>query len=417
MPALIHDQDAEFEIGASAEHPARRRVRDWSALDLDQESIYMRTQTQQGGPTLAVASANVLHFGAKIATEAVLESPNTVEFLYLDQSAVLAADLFNMSRAMEVVGQAQALFAEGKVRHLHKVVLRQDDTVESEERGRFNALFASIGGPMRAVGMKWIGSFPANRGLGLPRASALIILNCPDTGVPVAVMDGTLISAMRTGAMTGLGVQYLAPRKTCKIGMIGAGVQARTQILGLYTALPNVQEIALTNRDVSHAEAVAHDCRRYWGAPVRAVETIDEALADADVALTVTTAHEPLMFARHIKPGALTVQLAGHECEFSVIQQCRKIVTDDWDVVKHRGIMTPAIMHQRGLLRDSDIYANLGELILGTKPGRENDVERIHYAHMGMGLDDVALAWCIYHTARQRCLGMRLPLWREPLWV
>lgn len=318
---------------------------------------------------------------------------------------------------MEVVGQAQALFVQGQVRQPHKVVLRNGDTVESEEHGRFNALFASIGGPVRAMGMKWIGSFPANRQRGLPRASALIILNCPDTGVPLAVMDGTLISAMRTGAMTGLGVRYLAPRKTRKVGMIGAGVQSRTQILGLYTALPEVEEIALVNRDVTRAKAVAEECRQRWGAPVRAVQTIDEALTDADVALTVTSAHEPLMLARHIKPGALTVQLAGHECEFAVIQQCQKIVTDDWDVVKHRGIMTPAIMHQRGLLRDADIYANLGELILGSKPGRHNDQERIHYAHMGMGVDDVALAWLVYQTACQRRLGIRLPLWREPFWV
>ena len=347
----------------------------------------------------------------------MVDNPQQVEFLYLDQSAVLAADLLDMTRAMEVVGQAHALFAQGEVRHPHKVVLRQGDTAESEERGRFNALFASIGRPVRAMGMKWIGSFPANRERGLPRASALIILNCPDTGMPLAVMDGTLISAMRTGAMTGLGVRYLAPRKTRKIGMIGAGVQARTQILGLYTAIPDVEQIALVNREISRAEAVADECRQRWGIPVCAVETSDEALADADVALTVTTAHEPLMFARQIKPGALTVQLAGHECEFALIQQCRKIVTDDWNVVKHRGIMTPAIMQQQGLLRDSDIYANLGELVLGRKPGRESDDERIHYAHMGMGLDDVALAWAVYQTACQRRLGIRLPLWREPLWV
>lgn len=345
------------------------------------------------------------------------KKPRTVEFLYLDQDAVLAADLLDMPRAMEVVGQAHALFARGEVRHPHKVVLRQEETAESEERGRFNALFASIGGPVRAMGMKWIGSFPANRERGLPRASALIILNCPDTGMPVAVMDGTLISAMRTGAMTALGVRHLAPRKTLKIGVVGAGVQSRTQILGLYTVLPDVEEIALANREISRAEALADECRRCWGAPVRAVETSDEAFADADVALTITTAHEPLMFARQIKPGALTVQLAGHECEFAVIQQCRKIITDDWDVVKHRGIMTPALMHQQGLLHDSDIHANLGELILGRKPGRENADERIHYAHMGMGLDDVALAWAIYQTARERDLGIRLPLWREPLWV
>ena len=354
---------------------------------------------------------------ADASAQSAVENARTIEFLYLDQEAVLAADLLNMRRAMRVVGQAQALFVQGKVRHPHKVVLRQEDSAESEDQGRFNALFASIGGTVRAMGMKWIGSFPTNRERGLPRASALIILNCPDTGMPIAVMDGTIISAMRTGAMTALGVYYLAPRSTRKAGMIGAGVQSRAQILGLYTAIPGVEEIALTNRDKARAETVADECRRLWGAPVRAVASIDEALCDADVAVTITTAREPLMFARHIKPGALTVQLAGHECEFGLIQQCRKIVTDDWEVVKHRGIMTPAIMHQHALLHDSDIHANLGELILGIKPGRENDTERIHYAHMGMGVDDVALAWAVYQTARERGLGMPLPLWREPLWV
>ena len=354
---------------------------------------------------------------ADVSAQRAVENARTIEFLYLDQEAVLAADLLNMPRAMRVVGQAQALFMQGKVRHPHKVVLRQEDSAESEDQGRFNALFASIGGTVHAMGMKWIGSFPANRERGLPRASALIILNSPETGMPIAVMDGTIISAMRTGAMTALGVYYLAPRGTRKAGMIGAGVQSRTQILGLYTAIPGIEEIALTNRDKARAESVADECRRLWGAPVSAVASIDEALCDADVALTITTAREPLMFARHIKPGALTVQLAGHECEFALLQQCRKIVTDDWEVVKHRGIMTPAIMHQHALLHDSDIHANLGELILGIKPGRENDTERIHYAHMGMGVDDVALAWAVYQTARERGLGMPLPLWREPLWV
>jgi ornithine cyclodeaminase/alanine dehydrogenase-like protein (mu-crystallin family) len=340
-----------------------------------------------------------------------------VEFLYLDQEMVLAADLLDMSRAMEVVGQGQALFAQGKVRDPHKVVLRDGDGAECEERGRFNALCALIDGPVREVGMKWIGSFPANRARGLPRASALITLNCPETGLPLAVMDGTLISAMRTGAMTGLGARYLAPKKTRKVGKIGAGVQSRTQILGLYTAIPEIEEFALFSRNRAQAEAVADDCRKLWGAPVSPADTIDQALTDADVALTVTTAHEPLMFARQIKPGALTVQLAGHECDFAVIRQCQKIVTDDWESIKHRGITTPAIMHQQGLLHDSDIYANIGELLLEKKPGRESDEERIHYAHIGMAVDDIALAWAIYRTACERQLGISLPLWKTPLWV
>jgi ornithine cyclodeaminase/alanine dehydrogenase-like protein (mu-crystallin family) len=349
--------------------------------------------------------------------ESLDTSESGVEFLYLDQEAVLAADVLYMRRAIDVVGNAHAQLLEGQVRQPHKVVLRDGETAECEERGRFNALCASIGVSPRATGMKWIGSFPANRDKGLPRASALIILNCPITGVPLALMDGTLISAMRTGAITGLGARYLAPERTHKIGIIGTGVQSRTQILGLFTELPGVEEIALVGRQFSRAEVVAEECRERWKAPVRAVRTIQEALTDADVALTVTTAHEPVMLARHVKPGALTVQLAGHECEFAIIQQCNKVVTDDWEAVKYRGIMTPAVMHQQGLLRDEDIYATLGELILGRKMGRESDQERVHFSHMGMGVEDVALAWAVYETARERRLGISLPLWKEPLWV
>jgi N-[(2S)-2-amino-2-carboxyethyl]-L-glutamate dehydrogenase len=341
----------------------------------------------------------------------------TVGFLYLDQEAVLAAGVLDMRRAMNVVGEAQARFAKGEVREPQKIVLRNADTVESETKGRFNGLAASIGAPVRsAIGMKWIASFPGNRQLGRPRANGLIILNCPQTGVPVAVMEAGLVSAMRTGAMTGLGVRYLAPKKIRKIGIVGAGLQSRTQILGLWTELPDVEEIALFGREISSAEAVADDSRRRWAAPVRVVLTVEDALQDADVALTITTAQEPLIRAQHIKPGALTVQLAGHECEFGVIQQCEKVVADDWETVKQRGIMTPAIMHRQGLLRDENIHANLGELILGTKKGRESD-ERIHYCHMGMAVNDVAVAWAVYESARARKLGVSLPLWKEPLWV
>ena len=343
-------------------------------------------------------------------------SSGNTGFLYLDQEAVLAADVLDMRRAIEVVGQAQALFAEGKVREPSKVVLRRADTAASEEDGRFNGLAASIGSPPEQMGLKWIASFPRNRKFGLPRATALIILNCPRTGVPLAVMEGGLISAMRTGAMTALGVRHLAPKKTRKIGIVGSGVQSRTQILGVWTQLPEVEEIALYGRRLAETEKVAEECRKQWGVPLRTVAAIDESFIDADVAITVTTAQQPLMLPRQIKPGALTVQLAGHECDFSVIKQCTKIVTDDWETVKHRGIMTPAIMYQQALLQDQDIYANLGELILGMKPGRESD-ERIHYCHMGMGLDDVALAWSIYKTACERSLGLRLPLWQNPFWV
>jgi ornithine cyclodeaminase/alanine dehydrogenase-like protein (mu-crystallin family) len=185
--------------------------------------------------------------------------PAEASFMYLDQKAVLDAGVLDMQLAMEVVGEAFALHAMSKCRQPHKVVLRDGDDVDCEENGRINGLFAMIGSPARALGMKWIASFPHNRNRGLPRASALIILNSPETGFPIAVMDGTLISAVRTGAVTALGTQYLAPKGARKVGIVGAGVQARTQILGLINALP-VEEIAVYMRTASSPARLASSC-------------------------------------------------------------------------------------------------------------------------------------------------------------
>ena len=226
----------------------------------------------------------------------------SLQFLYLEQKDVIAAGVLDARRVIKIVEQAQILFAQRRVREPHKTVLRKEETAESEQYGRFNALAASIGVPVEQVGMKWIASFPANRQLGLPRATGLIILNCERTGLPLAVMEASLISAMRTGAMTTLGARYLAPKKTRKIGILGCGVQARSQILCLWSEFPELREITVFGRRMAAAEELAQDCHSQWGAPVRATASPEEALVEADVALTATPAQEPIMLARQIKP-------------------------------------------------------------------------------------------------------------------
>jgi ornithine cyclodeaminase/alanine dehydrogenase-like protein (mu-crystallin family) len=122
------------------------------------------------------------------------------------------------------------------------------------------------------------------------------------------------------------------------------------------------------------------------------------------------------MFARHIKPGALTIQLSGHECDFALVKESKKLIVDNWDVIKHRGIITPAVMHTSGDLTDDDVHATLAQVILGEKAGRTDDSERIHFAHMGMGIEDVALGWDVFCRASEMGLGQKLKLWDAPLW-
>src|SRR5690349_9102869 len=120
--------------------------------------------------------------GVSVQLRQPATSPSPAEFLYLDQQAVLEANALDMHRAMDVTSQALAMYETGKCRQPHKVVLRGSDDVASEENGRINGLFALFDGKVRTMGMKWIASFPGNRARGLPRASALIILNSSENG-------------------------------------------------------------------------------------------------------------------------------------------------------------------------------------------------------------------------------------------
>lgn len=337
------------------------------------------------------------------------------EWLYLDQEAMCAAGVLDMRQAMSAVAAVMVEWEKGRVRQPHKLVLRAADSSACERQWRINGLCAALGDPVRWLGMKWMASFPPNRRHGLPRASGLMILNSPESGLPLAVMDATLLSAMRTGAVTGLGVQYLAPPEVRRAAIIGAGVQARTQALGLATACPMLEDIAIVARRPEAASACVADCRRIWPIPVRVGGRAD--LAVADILVTATTADTPVLFAEDVRPGALTVQIAGHECSYELIAACDKIVCDDWDTVKHRGLSTPARMHAAGLLSDDRIHASLAQLLTGTRPGRERAGERIHFCHIGMGLDDVALAAAVYQNALRRGLGQALELWRAPLWA
>lgn len=339
------------------------------------------------------------------------------EWLYLDQDAILAADGLNMTAAMQAVEAGLCQWENGQCRQPHKLVLRQQENAAAEAAGRCNGLCASLGEPPTHVGMKWIASYPDNPARGLPRASALIVLNSPATGLPLAVLEGALISAMRTGAMTGLGARKLAPAAPRIACILGAGVQAHTQLLGLWTAWPELKEIRIWSRNPARAAACAAEARRRWDAPARSYATAEAAARGAQIVVTATTASQPLCRAEMIAPGALTVQIAGHECEFDVITQCQKLVVDDWETIVHRGIMTPALMQAQGRLEADAVHARLSQILLGKKPGREREEERIHFAHMGMGVSDIAWAAAIFERAQEQGLGQRMRLWQRPLWI
>jgi ornithine cyclodeaminase len=276
-----------------------------------------------------------------------------------------------------------------------------------------------VGGRFNAAGFKAIASFPRNPfQRGLPRASALIILHDPEVGLPLVVMDGTLISAMRTGAVSGVGAKYLAREDVSRVGLIGAGVQSRTQLMALQVARPGIQSAAVYDLRRDRAEAFAAEMGQRLGLEVRATESAEEAVRQAELLVTATTnVAEPIVRHGWLSPGSYYAHVSAYECEYDVLRHADKVLVDDWDLVKARMYSTVALMWRDGEFADDDLYAELGEVVAGQKRGRESNHEVIVFSPIGLALHDVGVASSIYRAALHQGLGRKVPLWDSPAWM
>jgi len=330
-----------------------------------------------------------------------------IEFLYLTQSDVRKAGL-TMALTLEIVENVFKLHSLDQVNMPHKTVL----DLGERERGRVNAMPAYVGGEVDVCGIKWISGFPKNpHKHNLPRGIGLLIINDSWTGVPLAIMDATLISAMRTGAATGVGAKYLARQDASKVALIGAGVQARTQLEALKETLPNLRLAHAYDVNSEAAQTFATEMESQLGIEVRAVDTPQEAVEGADVIATVTVADEPIVKDAWVKSGSLFAHVGSYqEEEDAVVTNSDLLVVDDWGAVLHRETPILAKMFLEGNLSETDIHANLGEIILGQKTGRRSENDRIFYAPIGLGSEDVAVGFEIYRLAKEKGLGRQIPL-------
>ncbi|NOZ72760.1 MAG: ornithine cyclodeaminase [Chloroflexi bacterium] len=341
-----------------------------------------------------------------------------IHVLWLSQEDVIAAGGLDMAATMNDLEQVFRLHAAGDYTLPEKIVMAWKPAPPDEQADHINIMPGYVGGDLHALGLKSIASFPRNPyRYGLPRATALVILNDPQTGVPLAVMDDTLISAMRTGAATGVATTYLARQDVRRIGLIGAGVQCRTQLMAVKVARPSIQEGAIFDIRRERAEAFVQEMNQRLGLELRVAESAEEVVRQAEVLVTATTTVQPIVRHGWLNPGTFYAHVSGYECEYDVIRQADKIVVDDWEQVKHRMYSTVALMRRDGLFADSDLYGELGDIVSGNKPGREADEEIIIFSPIGMGLHDLAVALRIYRQAKAQGLGQQVKLWDQPLWM
>jgi ornithine cyclodeaminase/alanine dehydrogenase len=259
---------------------------------------------------------------------------------------------------------------------------------------------------LKSAGVKWVSGFPENYKLGLPYITGLLILNDPETGLPVSVMDCVWITAMRTGAASALSARYLARAESSVVGVLGCGVQGRTNVEALNVLFP-LKKVMAYDVDSEAVGRYVDEIGSRFNLEVVPVATPRQAVTGCDIVVTAG----PILKKPHatIEAGWLDEGAFASLVDFDsywhadAMRETTKFCTDDSQQLHH--------YQQTGYFHEiPQLYADLGELVAGQKPGRETPLERTMTANLGLAIDDMAVAPIIFRTAVKKGLGTWLPL-------
>lgn len=309
--------------------------------------------------------------------------------------------------AMEAVEEAFRQLALGTVDMPQRPVIRVPD-----HHGVVLFMPALIGG-MGALGMKVVSVYPDNpKKYDKPTVLGLILLNDPATGEVVAIMDGGFITAMRTGAVSGVATKYLARSDAQVAGVFGAGVQARAQLLALAEARPLVRAVVY---DVvpEARQRFAADLSAQLGIPVEPVDDPRAAVEGCDVIATATSARDPIFDGAWVAPGTHINGIGSHapdmrELDTAIIQKARVIVDLRAAALAEAGDLIIPI--QEGAITADHIAGELGEVIAGRIPGRTSPDEITIFKSEGLAIQDVSVATKVYQLARARSIGQEISI-------
>ncbi|HEX4806076.1 MAG TPA: 2,3-diaminopropionate biosynthesis protein SbnB [Conexibacter sp.] len=344
------------------------------------------------------------------ATPSRPSAPAAGDILYLNRRDVRAAMGDSIRGYVEALRGALALHAEGKTAQPLKPYLRW------RRRGhiadRIIAMPGYVGGTDPMAGIKWIGSKHDNPSArGIPRASAVIVLNDPETHFPVAIMEGGEISGMRTAGVTVLACEYLARPGFQAIALVGCGFIGRLHALGLLESFPAIERIYLYDHHRAAADALAQELGQLGraGLTVTVCDAAEEAVCRGELVVPCTVTARPYIELDWLMPGAFVSNISIMDVTPDVYLGVDKLIVDDWEQAnRERKTINQLVL--AGRLKQSDLHAELGDVVRGIKPGREHRDERILLNPMGMAIEDVACAAAVYRTAREQGAGTWLTL-------
>lgn len=332
-----------------------------------------------------------------------------VKLRYLSQSDLLGLGAGHSNAFIEAIEEGLKLHAEGHFIQPLKPYLRWPGADHIADR--IIAMPCYLGGDNPIAGIKWIGSRQHNPSrFHLPRASALIILNDAQTNYPVAIMEGSLISAMRTAAITGVATKYLARSGFSDISIIGCGPIAQMQVKTLLEQYEQINTVHLY--DINKAAAdnlISQFAAKYPDVGFVIHDSARSAVEQADVLVTCTVSDKPYIPFEWIKKGCFISNISIMDIERDVFLKADKVIVDDWDQSNREKKVINQLVEE-GLFSREQLHAELGEIILGQIKGRHSDDEIILLNPMGMAIDDIVCARWFYQAAESKNAGTELPL-------
>ncbi|WP_406656995.1 alanine dehydrogenase [Methanolobus sp. ZRKC2] len=260
------------------------------------------------------------------------------------------------------------------------------------------------------AGVKIVNVHPENREKGLPTVMAVVVLNSTETGAPLAIMDGSYLTDMRTGASGGVAAKYLARPDSNVVGMVGLGDQARTQLCALSKVM-DIEEVKITCRKPSSCDAFVKEMQPFANCDFAKKDSIKE-VCDCDILVTTTPVRNPIVMSEWVQEGthinAIGADAMGKQELDSSLLKRSKVVVDDIIQASHSGEINVPV--SSGIFSKTDIYAELGEVVAGIKPGRESDEEITIFDSTGLAVQDLVTANMVYEKALEKGMGKKLEL-------
>jgi ornithine cyclodeaminase/alanine dehydrogenase-like protein (mu-crystallin family) len=259
----------------------------------------------------------------------------------------------------------------------------------------------------RAAGMKWVSGFPENPAHGLPYIAGLLILNDASTGFPICIMDCTWLTAKRTGAATAVAAKYLARRNSSTLGILGCGVQGRSNLEALTVMFDGIAEVKAYDIIPANQKRYVKEMSQKYCFHVVPVGSPKEAVENCDIVVSagpILKHPEPVVEPSWVSKGTFICPLDFDSYwKPETMRSMAKFCTDDLEQLMY--------YRKQGYFANIPlVYAELSEIVSGKKKGRESDYEKIMSMNLGLAIEDIATAKTIFDKARKAETGTLLPL-------